>query len=558
MNRNAIAFVFSTLVLLIGYFYLSQHYAGPKTATAPAAQEIASPVVAATQIATPIAAATITSASPSNSSTTTTINTVRTWKPEDLKLDSALTQVGFSELGGCINQYQLKEYSKDASAKTKEPVDLFSGYAVCKSFGTRWGDEDLRNMPAQFERNGRKISAIQKSHDVEIRRTFEFEENDYGGKLTVEVKNLGTVPAVSSVGIELGAASEHKDSAGMFAAKPMQNQGISFLENDKLTTDMLAFSENPAAEEILRKTAFSPDWIGSSSHYFIAALMPQSKESGAFLLRKTGFNIQINKDSPATRTVYDAWYDIPVNLAPGSTKTMSYDLYFGPKLKSRIDRFESKGLTRAIDFGFFRIISWPMYTVMHLINKWIGNWGASIIIFTLLIKLIFYPLGVKAYVAGRKMQKVQPELNAIKEKYKDDKQKQQQEMMAAMAGKGVNPMSGCLPILPQLPVFFGLNAVLTQTFELRQAPFALWFSDLSARDPYFISPILMAGLMVMQQKMTPVPSMDPAQARMMKFMPIMFAVFMVSYPSGLVLYIMTNTIVSMAQQQYMMRKYKDV
>ena len=413
-------------------------------------------------------------------------------------------------------------------------------------------------MPAQFERNGRKITAIQKTQDIEIRRTFEFEENDYGGSMSVEVKNLGSNPVNSSVGIELGATSEHKNTSGMFAANAMENQGVSFLADDSLTTNLLAFSENPIAEEILRKVGFSPDWIGSRSHYFIAALMPKAKDSGSLLIRKTGFNIQLNKATPADRTVYDSWYDLPINLAPGTSKTISYDLYFGPKLKSRIDRFESRGLTRAIDFGFFRIVAWPMYTVMKQFNSWFGNWGASIIIFTLLIKIIFYPLGVKAYVAGRKMQKVQPELNAIKEKYKDDKQKQQQEMMAAMAGKGVNPMSGCLPILPQLPVFFGLNAVLTETFELRQAPFALWFSDLSARDPYFVSPILMAGLMVLQQKMTPMPSMDPTQARMMKFMPIMFAVFMVSYPSGLVLYIMTNTIVSMAQQQYMMRKYKDV
>jgi len=131
-------------------------------------------------------------------------------------------------------------------------------------------------------------------------------------------------------------------------------------------------------------------------------------------------------------------------------------------------------------------------------------------------------------------------------------------MMAIMAQKGVNPMSGCLPILPQLPIFFGLNAVLLHTFELRHAPFAGWLTDLTAKDPMYVTPVIMAALMYVQQKLTPMPtSMDPAQQKMMQWLPVIFAVFMLAYPSGLVLYIITNTVLSLAQQQYMMKKYKD-
>jgi YidC/Oxa1 family membrane protein insertase len=164
---------------------------------------------------------------------------------------------------------------------------------------------------------------------------------------------------------------------------------------------------------------------------------------------------------------------------------------------------------------------------------------------------------VKAYLAGKKMQKIQPKMTEIRETWKDDKARQQQEIMALMSQQGVNPVSGCLPVLPQIPVFFGLNAVLTHTFELRHAPFYGWLQDLSSRDPYFISPILMAGLMYLQQRITPMPSMEPAQQRMMQILPLVFAVFMLSYPSGLVLYIVTNSVVSIVQQMYMMKKYKD-
>jgi YidC/Oxa1 family membrane protein insertase len=274
---------------------------------------------------------------------------------------------------------------------------------------------------------------------------------------------------------------------------------------------------------------------------------------------RTGSNVAKNSRSEADRTVYDALLTSEVrDLAPGAEKTFAFDLYTGPKSKSALSEFSNKELDKNIDFGFFAVIAWPLYYFLSWCNSILGNWGLAIIALTVVLKIILYPLTEKAFVAGKKMQKIQPELNALKEKFKDDRQAQQREMMAIMSQKGVNPMSGCLPILPQLPIFFGLNAVLLHTFELRHAPFAGWLTDLTDKDPRYVTPIIMAGLMYVQQKLTPSPaSMDPAQQKMMQWLPVIFAVFMLTYPSGLVLYIITNTVLSLIQQQWIMKKYKD-
>ncbi len=173
--------------------------------------------------------------------------------------------------------------------------------------------------------------------------------------------------------------------------------------------------------------------------------------------------------------------------------------------------------------------------------------------------MILYPLALKSYLAGKKMQKMQPQIKELQEKHKNDKQKLNQEMMALMAQGGANPLSGCLPILPQLPIFFGLFSVFQQTADFRHAPFTLWIKDLSVMDPYFVLPALMMALYVVQQRVTPMPpNMDPMQKKMMQFLPFIFSFMMVTFPSGLVLYFVTNTLLSIAQQVYMMRKYKEV
>ena len=430
-------------------------------------------------------------------------------------------------------------------------------YAFCKALGVRLGATDLRDAPIGFERiSDTKIKITQRVGEIDIIRTWDFGFKDYSAALELSLKNFSpNVAADVVVGIELGATSEHAKAGGIFSTHPLEYRQIAYLQDDKVTRETLAFESSPKKEELLRKPGILPTWIASDSIYFLLALLPEHRQAMDLTMQRTGFNIQRSAGSEDLRTVYEAWLETPVKLNGGEVKSFDYKVYLGPKQRGLLGTFESKHLEQSIDYGFFRIVALPMYHILNWLNRHLHNWGVAIILLTLFIKVLFFPLMIKAYVAGKKMQKIQPKLAEIKELYKDDKQKQQQEIMAIMSKSGVNPVSGCLPILPQIPVFFGLNAVLTHTFELRHAPFYGWIKDLSFHDPLFLSPILMAALMYFQQKLTPMPSMEPAQQKMMQFMPLIFAVFMLAYPSGLVLYIVTNSLVSLVQQRFMIKRY---
>jgi YidC/Oxa1 family membrane protein insertase len=340
----------------------------------------------------------------------------------------------------------------------------------------------------------------------------------------------------------------------------MELSGAVYENNEKVKRTHVTFADAPTPENLLAESAQPISWAGSETTYFLNAVAPVQKGFFDLKVSRTGHNIQPNANSEVFRNVVESWLEQQVNLPPNGVAEFQFDTYLGPKSKNELEAISVKNpkinLVESIDYGMFRIVAWPMYKALGFLHNLSGNWGWAIILLTLGIKILFIPLMAKAFSAGKKMQEIQPELNALKEKYKDDKQMQQKELMALMSKKGVNPMSGCLPILPQIPVFFGLNAVLTHTFELRLAPFVGWIFDLSSKDPYYISPAIMAVLMFVQQKLTPMPSMEPVQQKMMLWMPVIFAVFMLAYPSGLVLYIMTNTIVSVLQQQYMIRSYE--
>lgn len=185
----------------------------------------------------------------------------------------------------------------------------------------------------------------------------------------------------------------------------------------------------------------------------------------------------------------------------------------------------------------------------------IGNYGLAIIFLTLLIRVLFHPLTKKSYVSMREMQRIQPQIAKLKEKFKDDRQEQQKQIMDLMRSNKVNPMGGCLPLLVQMPIFFALYRLLYNSVELYQAPFFGWIADLSAKDPYYVMPVLMGGAMFLQQKMTPSATMDPAQQKVMMFMPVIFSFFMIALPSGLVIYILFSTLLQLASQYLVNREF---
>lgn len=204
------------------------------------------------------------------------------------------------------------------------------------------------------------------------------------------------------------------------------------------------------------------------------------------------------------------------------------------------------------------MIAHPLLLAIKGLHKFTGNYGIAIILLTFLLKILFFPLTKQAAHSAAKMKKLNPEMAKIREKYKSDQQKMQMELMKFMGAHKINPMKGCLPILPTIPVFFALFRVLSASIDLRHAPFYGWITDLSAKDPYFVTPVILTGFMFIQQKMTPMTGMDKSQERIMTFMPVIFGVMMITLPSGLVLYMLTNTVVSIAQQQYLNRKFANI
>jgi YidC/Oxa1 family membrane protein insertase len=233
-------------------------------------------------------------------------------------------------------------------------------------------------------------------------------------------------------------------------------------------------------------------------------------------------------------------------VAAGSTQTLASQLFVGPKLQSELEAI-APGLELTVDYGWLTVLAEPLFWLLDWIHGVVANWGWSIIILTILIKLVFYKLSEASYRSMAHMKKVAPRMQALKERYGDDKQRMQQALMDLYKKEKINPLGGCLPILVQIPVFIALYWVLLESVELRQAPWILWIEDLSIRDPYFILPVVMGVTMFIQHKLNPTP-VDPMQAKIMMMLPIVFTFFFLWFPAGLVLYWVVNNLLSMAQQ----------
>jgi len=275
-------------------------------------------------------------------------------------------------------------------------------------------------------------------------------------------------------------------------------------------------------------------WYASIQHHFLSAIVPPAGSSNIFQVRVDG--------NLLTASVISA----PQTIAAGETGSFEKTFFVGPKMQAELDELHPK-LALTVDYGWLVILSQPMFWLLSWIYSFVGNWGWAIIGTTVLIKLAFYKLTQSSGRSMAKMREIQPRMKALQDRYKDDRQALSQAMMDLYKREKVNPAAGCLPILIQMPFFLAFYWVLVESVEMRQAPFALWITDLSVRDPYFILPLIMGAAMLFQQKLNPAPA-DPVQARVMQIMPVMFTAFFAFFPSGLVLYWVTNTLLSIAQQ----------
>jgi YidC/Oxa1 family membrane protein insertase len=300
-------------------------------------------------------------------------------------------------------------------------------------------------------------------------------------------------------------------------------------------------------------------WLAMAQHYFVTAWVPDAQQKNHYS------SVHLEK-----RGQYLLRFVSPtLKVAPGEEKVLYAEFYAGPKQQDKLEAI-SPGLNMTVDYGWLWFISQPIFALLVFlqsgevsvfgmdidIGMGVGNWGVAIILLTLTIKAIFFKLSATSYRSMAKMRKVAPEMQRIKEQNKNDKQKAQMETMKLFQREKINPLGGCLPMLVQMPVFIALYYVLLESVELRQAPFFLWINDLSVMDPYFVLPILMGASMFLQTRLNPTPA-DPMQAQVMKWMPVVFSVFMLWFPAGLVLYWLTNNILSIAQQWVITRKIEN-
>jgi YidC/Oxa1 family membrane protein insertase len=397
-----------------------------------------------------------------------------------------------------------------------------------------------RTLDAGQEALEVRLTAV--ASGLAVTKVYTFRRDSYVVDVALEVKNDGTAPVAPRAYFQLshdGQQDKHSTSlADTFGAQSFFGYAV-YTEAKKF--QKVALSDVDKGKPDFVRQA-KDGWIGFIQHYFVAAWLPAAPQDREYEI------VAPEKGYYAGRVL------MPMGvIQPGGTARASAPLYAGPQEHRRLTA-AAPGLEYAVDYGWLSIIAWPLFWVLEQFHALSGNWGVAIILLTVLIKLVFFPLSAASYKSMAKMKLVTPRLTKLREMYAHDRNKMNQAMMELYKTEKINPLGGCFPILVQIPVFIALYWVLLAAIELRHAPFILWIKDLSALDPYYVLPILMTITMILQTKMNPVPP-DPVQAQVMKFMPYVFSVFFFFFPAGLVLYWLVNNILSILQQWQIQRMF---
>ena len=469
-----------------------------------------------------------------------------------IEIDTPFYKAVFSNVGPTIKSFQLKKYHQTTNPDSPfvELVTLEQGmgdYMTIQFDDSATGgtsntvftvDKDSLKLNQESE-PATIIFRGTSQNGLAITQTYRFFPDRYGIDLAVTAANPTATP-VNGVFRTTLRVIPPKDKGSYYAYV-----GFALFSDNKLEEVEV---EDPGEEESIRGDI---GWVSYEDNYFISAVVPEIPAKGSFTGKRLSSGVLEGILLPA-----------PVSLQPSTQATNQYQLYLGPRELGTLKKF-GKNLDRAIDFGWTDIIAKPLLYILRFFDQYIHNYGVSIILLTILVKILFWPLTHKSYKSMKEMQKLQPRMAKLREKYKGDKQKLNQEMMGLYKTYKVNPMGGCLPMVVQIPVFFALFRVLGACIELRHAPFIFWINDLSAPDRLFHFPfeipfmtppygipvltLLMGGSMFIQQKMTPTPG-DPTQAKIMMFLPVIFTFMFINFPSGLVLYWLVNNLLSIGQQ----------
>ena len=411
--------------------------------------------------------------------------------------------------------YLLQTGLKDLSGQpAPSRFALFS--AAATSYKLEAGATELK-VPLTWSEGG-----------LAVVKTFVFRRGAYGIDVEYHIKNDGEADRKLAAVASIARHWVHP-SRSYFNVETYSFKGPAVYDGSK-SKDLDVESSNDSKYE----AAITNGWMASLQHQFVSAVVPPAGEVYQYKLTVQGNEYLLSATGPEFA------------VAAGKSAAYKEQLFVGPKLQSQLTAF-NRNLERTVDFGLLTILAQPLFTGLNFVHKLVGNWGWAIIIVTALIKLIFYPLSQASGRSMARMRAVQPRLKQIQETFKDDREKLGRAMMDLYKKEKINPLAGCLPMLVQIPVFLSYYRVLLESVEMRQAPFMLWISDLSSRDPFFILPLFMGGAMFAQFKLNPT-SPDPMQAKVMQFMPLVMTGMMAWFPSGLVLYWLTNTVLSILQQ----------
>jgi YidC/Oxa1 family membrane protein insertase len=473
-------------------------------------------------------------------------------KGEIVQVRTDLLVADIDTLGGGVTRIELLKH-KETNDLTKNLVLLGSEHQYYAQSGltgeagpnhrTLW-----RVLPGEREladgKNTLELRLAAEGKDgLVVEKVYTFKRDTYLIDVAIEMRNGGAAAVAPHAYFQL--THDGKQPAG--GSSLAQSFGAqSFNGFAQYTTERkfekLQFSDIDKSKADHLKQA-GDGWMAYVQHYFVSAWVPNAAGPRDFVVEK-------RPDG-----VYSGRIVLPVaSIAPGATAKVSAPLYAGPQEQRRL-KDVAPGFDLVVDYGWLTIIAWPLFWLLEKYHSMSANWGVAIILLTVTLKLVFFPLSAASYKSMAKMKLVTPRLTKIREMYANDRARQNQAMMELYKTEKINPLGGCFPILVQIPVFIALYWVLLAAIELRHAPFMLWIHDLSALDPYYVLPILMTITMVIQTKLNPVPP-DPIQAKVMMFMPFVFSIFFFFFPAGLVLYWLINNVLSIAQQWQIQRMFE--
>jgi YidC/Oxa1 family membrane protein insertase len=471
-------------------------------------------------------------------------------KGETLRLTTDLLIAEVDTLGGTLKRVELLQH-KDSKDPTKPFVLLGAEHHYEAQSGlagdagpnhrTLWRAEPgERTLAAGRDSLELRLTAPGKD-GLEVQKIYTFKRDSYVVDVALQLRNTSAAPVSTYAYFQLTHDGKPDSPTNSVAATFGAQSFIGFaIYTNERKFEKVHPSDLDKGKADHAKQADN-GWLAFVQHYFVSAWLPPQGVQRDYLTEK-------RQDG-----TYAGRVMIPANVEPGGTSRISSPLYAGPQEQKRLQA-AAPGLDLVVDYGFLAIIAWPLFWLLEKFHALSGNWGVAIILLTVLIKIIFFPLSAASYRSMAKMKLVTPRLTKIRETYGHDRQKMNQAMMELYKTEKINPLGGCFPILVQIPVFIALYWVLLAAIELRNAPFILWIHDLSALDPYYVLPILMTVTMVLQTRMNPVPP-DPVQAQVMKFMPFVFSIFFFFFPAGLVLYWLVNNILSILQQWQIQRMF---